>query len=469
MTRKKDYTIVPEGLELQALKRAEFKCEHCHKSVPRVFLNVGWLNTAAELPDEDDIDKVYCLCESCCRKQKHKLQYRPVSSAADRHSQLQQLIAWHREEDNLEQFAFDIILDVLREKIKPAYLYKAEKTRLKEYLKTYDILDILKAIDISVGKYARFDGDDCLQESIPGVVEKLGGILYNQTLSPVDSECSHVRHICKNNFGSDDYNDREAKAILHDYVTHLRSQDMTDEDIIEELKDKPKRLAGSCGTFAQWCKSMRELLPKEEDPEFEDLIPMSSRVIPSSLSAMNDHDELYPGEHDLEHNGQWMMIHFANIRICTIKYLLINSGFFTLAKWDAVKDFFEKGLRGFFEERLDDILNGYRSPLDAGDLGRQHMDSGELVSIMRGPFEWKTGGNPEMPAKVKGFIIGDMMQGLIDEISGFFYSTRNYDEEDYAKELEFYLDHIDDILNTSDVRPAAVPSAMNFGDWDGEF
>lgn len=97
------------------------------------------------------------------------------------------------------------------------------------------------------------------------------------------------------------------------------------------------------------------------------------------------------------------------------------------------------------------------------------MDSGKLVSIMRGPFEWKTGGNPEMPAKVKGFIIGDMMQGLIDEISGFFYSTRSFDEEDYAKELEFYLDHIDDILNTSDVRPAAVPSAMNFSDWDGEF
>ena len=80
MTRKKYYTSVPEGLELQALKRAEFKCEHCHKSVPRVFLNVGWLNTAAELPDEDDIDKIYCLCECCCRKQKHKLQYRPVSS-----------------------------------------------------------------------------------------------------------------------------------------------------------------------------------------------------------------------------------------------------------------------------------------------------------------------------------------------------------------------------------------------------
>lgn len=469
MPRKKDYTTVPEGLELQALKRAEFKCEHCHKSVPRVFLSVGWLNTAAELPDEDDIDKLYCLCETCCRKQKHKLQYRPVSSAADRYGQLQQLIAWHREEDNLDQYSFDIILDVLRDRIKPAYLYKAEKTRLKEYLKTYDILDILKSIDISVAKYARFDGDDCLQDSVPGVVEKLGGILYNQTLSPVDSESSHVRHICRNNFGPDDYNDREAKAILHDYVAHLRSQDMSDEDIIEELKDKPKRFAGSCGTFAQWCKSMRNLFPQEEESEFEDLEPMTTRITPSSPSAMNDDVELYPGEHDLEHNCQWMMIHFANIRICTIKYLFINSGFFTTAKWNAVQDFFEKGLRGFFEERLDDILNGYRSSLSAEDFGQQYLGFSKLVSLMRGPFDWKTGGNPEMPAKVKGYIIGDMMQALLDEISGFFYGTNNIDDDEYEKDPEFYLDHIDAIVDTSDVQPTIFDSVMNYENWDGEF
>ena len=244
---------------------------------------------------------------------------------------------------------------------------------------------------------------------------------------------------------------------------------MTDEDIVEELKDKPKRFAGSCGTFAQWCKSMRELLPKEEEPEYEDLVPMNSRILPSSLKAEGDNDELYPGEHDLEHSGEWMMINFANIRICTIKYLFINSGFFTPAKWDAVRDFFEKGLRSFFEERLDDLLNGYHSPLSAEDFGRQHLDSGKLISLMRGHFDWKTGGNPEMPAKVKGYVIGDMLQGLLTEICSFFFTANSFNEEDYGSELEFYLDHIDDILDTSDVRPAAAPSAMNFSDWDGEF
>lgn len=363
---KKNRTTLSPTLRRRILARDKFTCTECGKQVPRVYLYIDKIlsqGTAEELGNIPEEDQYTCLCESCSRKHRHKLQSRGLVTASDRRAQLDLLIAWRREEETLSDVAFDIILDYIRPQVKPAYLYKAEKAKIRNYLKTYDILDILNAIDTSVAKYARFEGDDCLQDSVTEIVNKIGGILYNNTLGPVDSEVSHIRHICRKNF-PDDYNDRDARTILHEFIENLRHQGVTeDAEVLVELADKPKHLAGQCGTFAQWCRSMQEYLPEQEGIVFESKMSMP---VPSAFNSydFDNDEELYPGEKDPVHGADNMLIYFANTRYRTVKYLYIQTGLFTLERWKQAEKYFSDGLIAFLESQVEYItLHGLKTIL----------------------------------------------------------------------------------------------------------
>ena len=452
---KKDKSTLSPSLRRRILARDKYTCTECGKQVPRVYLYIDRIlskDSEAELGDVPEEDKYTCLCEACSRKFKRKLQAHGIITAADRRAQLDMLIAWRREEETLNEVAFDIILDYLRPQIKPAYLYKAEKTKLRNYLKTYDILDILNAIDTAVAKYARFEGDDCLQESVTDLVTKMGGILYNNTLGPIDSEVSHIRHICRKNF-PDDYNDREARTILHEFIKDLKRQGITEESaVLTELADKPKRLSGQCGTFDQWCCSMREYLPEQAEFIFESkaCTPVSSAL---NSSDFDNDEELYPGEKDPVHGADNMLIYFANIRYRTVKYLYIQTGLFTFDRWKQAEKYFSDGLKAFLESEVE-FLTSHGLKKRKGsieDVTQFFIDGGTWASKMRGPFEWKYGGNPDMPAVIKGFIIGDMLQVVINDIFGLFYEPAPTDYDATLSSLDYFLEHIPDIINTDSI------------------
>ena len=85
------------------------------------------------------------------------------------------------------------------------------------------------------------------------------------------------------------------------------------------------------------------------------------------------------------------------------------------------------------------------------DVTQFFIDGGTWASKMRGPFEWKYGGNPDMPAVIKGFIIGDMLHVVINDIFGLFYEPAPTDYDATLSSLDYFLEHIPDIINTDSI------------------
>lgn len=66
-------------------------------------------------------------------------------------------------------------------------------------------------------------------------------------------------------------------------------------------------------------------------------------------------------------------------------------------------------------------------------------------------FEWSYGGNHDITAEIKGFIIGDMLQLFINDILDQFYFWNPKDYDKAMSSLDYYLNHISEILDTSDI------------------
>ena len=453
-------------LRRRILARDKFTCTECGKQVPRVYLYIDKIlsqGTAEELGDIPEEDKYTCLCENCSRKHRHKLQSRGLVTASDRRAQLDLLIAWRREEETLSDVAFDIILDYIRPQVKSAYLYKAEKAKIRNYLKTYDILDILNAIDISVAKYARFEGDDCLQDSVTEIVNKMGGILYNNTLGPVDSEVSHIRHICRKNF-PDDYNDRDARTILHEFIEGLRHQRVTeDAEVLVELADKPKRLAGQCGTFAQWCRSMQEYLPEQENKE-----PIASSISfeeppegsQSYRSTMSDYELLTNVELDLNN---------VQAVLKTLYYIYQESGCYTRERWNDIIEY----LRMTVSDFLDNQYYRLRDLFDVPDP--EPIREAIQPFFNRWEFDQKlTGNGGVMPdngadSGIRRVLVHHVLSDLAYTLFSFFDTFSNgYDYDATLKNITLLQEKMQQVFESSK-DSVIVPSKMYFDNPDEPF
>lgn len=443
---KKDKSTLSPSLRRRILARDKFTCTECGKQVPRVFLYIDRIlspNTAEEIGSIPEEDKYTCLCESCSRKHRHKLQTHGIITTAERRAQLDLLIAWRREEETLNEVAFDIILDYLRPQIKPAYLYKAEKTKLRNYLKTYDILDILNAIDTAVAKYARFEGDDCLQESVTDLVTKMGGILYNNTLGPIDSEVSHIRHICRKNF-PDDYNDREAKAILHEFVEGLKRNGIEEESyILSELASKPKHFAGSCGTFGQWSKSMLDLLPKED----WSIIPLASNEEPESTDQQ---EYRYSFSEDELTTTMSITLKTISSILKTLLHFYVLTGCYTKERWYAIIEYLDRVVSDFLYQQhmclresfdvppsspIRDAIEPYFSEWEFNDLLYDHRHLPE---------------NSVLDSDVRRIVLNHVLPDLAYKFFSFFDTySEQFDYEATRQAVSYLLDNYKSVLESS--------------------
>lgn len=463
---KKNKTSLSPSLRRRILARDKFTCTECGKQVPRVYLYIDRIlstGTAEELGDIPEEDKYTCLCESCSRKHRHKLQTHGLVTPSERRAQLDLLIAWRREEETLSDVAFDIILDYIRPQIKPAYLYKAQKTKIRNYLKTYDILDILNAIDTSVAKYARFEGDDCLQDSVEEIVSKMGGILYNNTLGPIDSEVSHIRHICRKNF-QEDYNDRDARTILHEFIEYLRHQGITEEaKVLVELADKPKRLAGQCGTFEQWCRSMQEYLPEQENKEpvtssitFEEQ-PVESQ---SYRNTMSDYELFVNVELDLK-NIQGVLK--------TLHYIYQESGCYTRERWNDIVEYLRTAASDFLDNqyyRLQDSFD-VPEPEPIREAIRPFFNRWEYdqrLTGVKGVLP-DNGCDPDIRRVLVHHVLSDLAYTLFTFFDTF---SNGYEHDATFKNITLLQEKFQQVFESSR-EDALVPSRMYFDNPDEPF
>ena len=90
----------------------------------------------------------------------------------------------------------------INEKIFPFHLTQSAENKAILLLKKHSLELLIECVDISFATYVSYDDEgNPKQSSINTAIDKIGGIAYNKSLSPIEKE---LAHIC--NTGSQAYN-----------------------------------------------------------------------------------------------------------------------------------------------------------------------------------------------------------------------------------------------------------------------
>lgn len=170
----------------------------------------------------------------------------------------------------------------INERIAPYHLTPSAENKAILLLKKHSLELLIECVDISLANYVSYDNmGKPIQSTINIAIDKIGGIAHNKSLSPIEKE---IAHIC--NTGSKAYNywdDKKAKALLHQYVKHL-SKHWSELDIIHDLKTEVMDLFATKSSSSQWYSQIDHWIDNIIDWDKPSSKPVAEEtILPNSL------------------------------------------------------------------------------------------------------------------------------------------------------------------------------------------
>ena len=109
----------------------------------------------------------------------------------------------------------------IEDKAKSIKMGERAKSKLATLLIDYELDFLKECVDISFSKYIIYDCDNNIKlSSFKNFFNKIGGIAYNRSLSPIDKEIAHILNIGSKSFS--DWDSANANTILKQYITELK-------------------------------------------------------------------------------------------------------------------------------------------------------------------------------------------------------------------------------------------------------
>ncbi len=172
-------------------------------------------------------------------------------------------------------------IEYINNKITPYHLTPSAENKAILLLKKYSLELLIECVDISLATYITYDDKgQPTQSSINKAIDKIGGVAYNKSLSPIEKE---IAHICNTGVKAYSYwDDKKAKALLHKYVKYL-SKHWSEFDIIQDLKTEVMDLFATKSSSSQWTNQISNWI--------EDIIGWdkpSEKPIPDETILPND-------------------------------------------------------------------------------------------------------------------------------------------------------------------------------------
>lgn len=144
---------------------------------------------------------------------------------------------------------------IIHEKIKPYTLNEKGKSSISQLVSQYSYDLLIECIDIGVSQYFVYDDKGVpTEKSVTTFLNKLGGIAYNKSLSPIEQEILRIKNKCKNAFNY--WNDHAGNAILNNYILALKSAEWSDEQIHYDLKNEVIGLVNNSHNWYEWSSIM---------------------------------------------------------------------------------------------------------------------------------------------------------------------------------------------------------------------
>ncbi len=174
----------------------------------------------------------------------------------------------------------------VEERAYPYTFLENGRARLSELHRKYSESLLLECIDIGIKQYFRYDTEGKLsQASVSEFLNKLGGIAYNKSRSPIDQELYHIKNLCKKTYSY--WNDTQGDDILARYVRALRKANWTEDQILDDLQTEVIRVCNSSRNWTQWSEKMEQWIAdigKWDMPD-DASISESGSILPVQLFA----------------------------------------------------------------------------------------------------------------------------------------------------------------------------------------
>lgn len=180
--------------------------------------------------------------------------------------------------------SFDEFADFVESKIAPFTLNESGRSGIALLYNRYPLEFLEECINIGISQYFRYDGNgEPTKESVEKFLDKIGGIAYNKSQSPLTQEINHLKGIGKKTFTY--WNDFRANEIILDYIDALKNASWSDTQIVDDLRTEVVRLIGRSYNWSQWCDSMQGWINDIQQWDKDDNITISEdgTVIPTQL------------------------------------------------------------------------------------------------------------------------------------------------------------------------------------------
>lgn len=237
---------ISKFVRFEVLKRDKFTCQYCGSKAPDIVLHIDHIHPVSKDGDNETINLITSCYECNLGKSDRKLsddsvvkkQFNQLALLQKRREQIELMFEWKKSLSNLDDETVEMIKEFVEAKIKPFPVSENVKINFKGYLKKYGIQKVLDAIDVSAGMYIRHSNfNGVTEESAEIFLDKIGGILFNKNLSPVEQKLAYIKNNAKRNLGY--FDPRKSSILLKEYVAGLRScLKYSDDEIIKDLENE---------------------------------------------------------------------------------------------------------------------------------------------------------------------------------------------------------------------------------------
>ena len=173
---------------------------------------------------------------------------------------------------------------IVLEKIHPFTLNERGEADLSLLVRQYPYELLTECIDIGVSAYFRYDQDGNLtRESVQVFLDKLGGIAYNKSRSPIDQEIYHLKNKGKQRFSY--WNPTKADDLLNEYIKELCLFGWSESMVLSDLRGESARMINNARNWSEWSSTMEQWIKDvrswSEDDSME--VEQLGSVLPDAL------------------------------------------------------------------------------------------------------------------------------------------------------------------------------------------
>lgn len=249
---------ISKKIRFEVFKRDKFTCQYCGQKSPDVVLHVDHINPVAGGGD-NDLMNLITSCFECNIGKKDRLlsdesvlgkQRKQMELLQEKREQIEMMYEWKKTLASFDDEQVNKVEDYINNKIEPYTISKAYKNTIKKLFKSFSINQILEAVDLSFDKYIHYESSKITQESVEVFLDKIGGILHIQKMSPVDKKLAYIKGIAKNRFNY--YDPKRAVIALGYYRKALLEYGYSEDEILNDLSSELEQKTKETKNWSEW-------------------------------------------------------------------------------------------------------------------------------------------------------------------------------------------------------------------------